>query len=106
MDIVIHKDREYFLIECKWEKKPIEAAVVRELCGRLNNRIGVQGIITSMSGFTSGAVEQAESFASSRIILFFGKEDIESMIYQIEIFSTLLDEKYQKLMTNGKIVYK
>lgn len=106
MDVVIHKAREYFLIESKWEKDPIEAGVVRELHGKLSNRIGVQGIIVSMSGFTSGAVEQAESFASSRVILFFGKEDVERMMYHKVSFDTLLDEKYQKLITNGKIIYE
>jgi hypothetical protein len=106
MDVVIHKEREYFLVESKWEKDPIEAAVVRELHGKLSNRIGVQGIVVSMSGFTSGAVEQAESFASSRVILFFGKEDVERMIYQRASFDMLLDVKYQKLITNGKIVYE
>ena len=106
MDVVIHKAREYFLIECKWERDPIEASIVRELHGKLSNRIGVQGIIVSMSGFTSGAVEQAEAFASSRVILFFGKEDVERMIHQESSFDILLDEKYQKLITNGKIIFE
>ncbi|MCE9644370.1 MAG: restriction endonuclease [Chloroflexi bacterium] len=105
MDIVIHKEREYFLVECKWEKESIEASIVRELHGKLSNRIGVQGIIISMSGFTSGAVEQAENFASSRIILFFGKEDVEKMIFQQATFDVLLDEKYQQLITRRKIIY-
>lgn len=105
MDIVIHKEREYFLIECKWEKEPIEASIVRELHGKLSNRIGVQGIVISMSGFTSGAVEQSEDYASSRIILFFGKDDIEKIIFQQATFDALLDVKYQQLVTRRKIVY-
>ena len=105
MDVVIHKARDYFLIESKWEKEPIESPVVRELHGKLSNRDGVEGIIVSMSGFTSGAVEQAESYASSRKILFFGKEDVEQIIYQRASFDGLLDEKYQQLTTRRKIVY-
>jgi hypothetical protein len=105
MDVVIHKAREYFLIESKWEKDPIEASIVRELHGKLSNRIGVQGIMVSMSGFTSGAVDQAEDYASSRIILFFGKEDIEEIIYQHVSFDELLDKKYQQLITRRKIIY-
>jgi hypothetical protein len=105
MDVVLHKEREYFLVECKWEKEPAEAAVVRELHGKLSNRIGVQGIIVSMSGFTEGAIQQAEDFASSRIILFFGKEDIERLISQQVLFDTLLDEKYRLLITKRKIIY-
>jgi hypothetical protein len=106
MDVVIHKLREYFLIESKWEKDPIEAPVIRELHGKLSNRIGVQGITVSMSGFTGGAVEQAEAYASSRLILFFGKEDIEQILYQRVSFDELLNKKYQQLVTRRKIVYQ
>ena len=105
MDVVIHKARDYFLIESKWEKDPIEAPIVRELYGKLSNRDGVQGIIVSMSGFSSGAVEQAQDYAGSRKILFFGKEDIEQVIYQRVSFDALLDEKYQQLITRRKIMY-
>ncbi len=105
MDIIIHKEREYFLVECKWEKEPIEASIVRELYGKLSNRIGVLGIVISMSGFTSGAIEQAEDFASSRIILLFGRKDIENIVFQNTKFETLLDEKYQQLITRRKIIY-
>jgi len=45
MDVIIHRDREYYLIECKWEKDPIEASVIRELHGKLANREGVRGIV-------------------------------------------------------------
>ena len=106
MDVIIHKERKYFLIECKWLKVPVEAPVVRELMGKLDNRIGVKGIIVSMSRFASGAVEQAEKNANKQVILFFGKEDIEGLIYQRISFDELLNEKYQQLITRRKIVYK
>jgi DNA-binding Lrp family transcriptional regulator len=105
IDVVIHKAREYFLTESKWEKDPIETPIVRELHGKLSYRIGVQGIIVSMSGFTGGAVAQAEDYASSRIILFFGKRDIEQIIFQQVSLDALLDEKYQQLITWRKVIY-
>lgn len=105
MDVVIHKEREYFLIECKWQKDPTEAGVVRELYGKLGNRIGVQGIAVSMSGFTSGAVTQAEAYASDRVILFFGLEDVNQLIYERALFDDLLKEKYQQLITHRRIIY-
>lgn len=104
MDVVIHKEREYFLVECKWEKDPIEAAIVRELHGKLSNRIGVQGMLVSMSGYTAGAIKQAEDYTSSRIILFLGKDDIEQMIFEQAPFNAMLNEKYQQLITRGKII--
>jgi hypothetical protein len=58
-----------------------------------------------MSGFTGGAVKQAEDYAGSRIILFFGKEDIEQIIFQRGSLDALLDEKYQQLITWRKVIY-
>ena len=52
-DIVIHRDREYYLIECKWHKAPIEPASIREFRDRVSSRVHVQGIFVSMSGYTS-----------------------------------------------------
>jgi len=105
MDVIVFKEREYYLIECKWEKDPIEADVVRELFGKLSNRIGVQGIIVSMSGFTEGAIKQAIDYASQRVILFFGPDDVHSLIYVKSSFNELLNEKYQKLITKKKISF-
>ena len=105
MDIIIHKKREYFLIECKWEKEPIQAGVVRELYGKLSNRIGVQGILVSMSGFTAGAVGQVEEYANDRVILLFGKGDIQRVVYGEAPFEELLDQKYQEMITRRKASY-
>ncbi len=105
MDVIVHKNREYFLIESKWVKEPIQAGVVRELFGKLGNRTGIQGIIFSMSGFTGGAVDQAEDYTGDRMILFFGSEDINSIICKNELFDELLNEKYQQLITRRKIIY-
>jgi predicted transcriptional regulator len=105
IDVIVFKEREYYLIECKWEKDPIEADVVRELFGKLSNRIGVQGIIVSISGFTEGAVKQAIDYASQRVVLFFGHDDVHSLIYGKSSFNVLLNGKYQKLITKKKISF-
>jgi len=63
MDVMIHKGRDFFGIECKWEKKPIQAGVIRELFGKLGNRIDVKGIIVSMSGFSKGAIVEVQGYA-------------------------------------------
>lgn len=54
MDVIVHRDREYYLVECKWVTQPVESSVVRELKGKLDNRVDVRGIVVSMSGFTGG----------------------------------------------------
>jgi len=105
MDLIVYREREYFLIECKWQKGPIDAPVVRELYGKLSNRIGVQGILMSMSGFTRGAVQQAEEYAGQRVILFFGERDIHRLVYERASFNELLNEKYRQLITRRKILF-
>lgn len=105
MDIIVFQGREYYLFECKWEKDPIEASVIRELYGKLGNRVDVRGAVVSMSGFTSGAVKQVEDYVGSRVILLFGPNDVHSMVYGEATFDDLLDEKYRRLITQREIVF-
>lgn len=105
MDIIIFQRREYYLIECKWEKAPIESGVIRELIGKLSNRAGVQGIVFSMSGFTSGAVTQVQEIANNRIVLLFGPEDIHSLVYRKASFESLLNEKYRELVIHKQVCF-
>ena len=105
MDVIVFRDREYYLLECKWEKDPIEAEVVRELFGKLGNRIDVRGIIVSMSGFTKGAVKQVEDYIGQRIILLFGEADVKALLYGRASFNDLLNAKYKELVTKRKVVF-
>jgi hypothetical protein len=104
MDVIFARSREFYLVECKWEKNPIEAAVVRELLGKLANRVDVKGMIVSMSGFAAGAIEQAIEFASQRIILLLGENDVRSLVYRRVSFDKLLDLKYHALITRKKML--
>jgi hypothetical protein len=114
MDVIVSRGREYYPIECKWEKERIEAGVVRELSGKLLNRLDVRGIIMSMSGFTSGAVEQAVEHSNQRLILLFGEQDIRDLFEAIRTFEeffliafeNMLDEKYNAMVTSRKAVWK
>jgi hypothetical protein len=105
MDIIVYKEREYYLVECKWEKSPIEASIIRELYGKLGNRIGVLGMVVSMSGFAGGAIKQAEQYANEKVILFFGPQDIHSLVYETSSFEKLLNDKYQQLITRRKVIF-
>ena len=105
MDVLIFRAREYYLIECKWEKDAVEAGVVRELFGKLGNRIDVKGIVVSMSGFTAGAAEQAGNYAGQKVILLFGPEDVRSIIQQTTNFNDILNEKYDALITSRKLIW-
>lgn len=106
MDVVIHRGREYYLVECKWVHDPVEASVVRELKGKLDNRVDVRGIVVSMLGFTAGAVQQAADYAGQRVILLFGPKDVRALVDQETSFEGLLDEKYKALVTRRQIIWQ
>jgi hypothetical protein len=105
MDIMISRGREFYLMESKWEKDSVEAGVIRELMGKLNNRIDVRGMVASMSGFTTGAVEQVQQYANQRVILLFGEQDISALVYGKASFEDLLNEKYKELVTRGRVSF-
>jgi len=105
MDVIIHRGREYYLIECKWERDRVQARVIRELRGKLDNRTGVQGVVVSMSGFTSGAVQQVEDYVGSRVILLFGPEDVRSMVYESTALDDLLNKKYGALVSRKEALF-
>ncbi len=105
MDVIVFREREYYLLESKWEKERIEAPVIRELFGKLGNRIDVRGIVASMSGFTEGAIKQVEDYTGQHIILLFGAGNIKAMVYGQSTFDEFLNEKYKELITKRKVVF-
>ena len=106
IDVIIYQGRDFFLIECKWEKNPIEAKDIRDFYAKLAKRDGVKGIFISMSGFTAGAEEVVLDFMGDRTVLFFGLEDIRSLIYENVSLEDLINEKYKQLVTKKKVLYK
>jgi predicted transcriptional regulator len=106
MDVIIYRDREYYLVECKWVNDPVEASVVRELKGKLDNRVDVRGIVVSMSSFTAGAVEQVADYVNQRVILLFGPEDVRALVRQESTFEDLLNKKYRALVTRKQIIWQ
>jgi hypothetical protein len=79
--------------------------VIRELYGKLGNRVDVQGIVVSMSGFTEGAMKQVSDYHNERIILLFGPRDVHSMIFERVPFDELLSQKFGTLVTRGKVIF-
>ena len=106
IDVFVSRGREYYLVECKWLKAPVEAAVVRELYGKIKNRAGVQGVLASMSSFTRGASEAVERYANDRLILLFGDTDVRSIIDQPANFESLLEKKIGALVMSGEVVFE
>lgn len=98
IDILVHREREDYLVECKWEQKPTEASQIREFQGKLYNRSGVRGIFASMSGFSQGAVRQVEEQLSQRELLLFGPNDLRMLFAREKSFEDMLTEKHRVMV--------
>jgi HJR/Mrr/RecB family endonuclease len=105
IDVIVNRDREYYLVECKWERHGVEAKVIRDLYSKLTDRANTQGLVASLSGFTRGAVEHVQKKASDRIILLFGPWDVCALMYGRVSFDDLLGEKYDALVKRGSVLF-
>jgi hypothetical protein len=104
-DVVIFRAHEFFLVECKWENKPIEAHVIRDFFAKLELRDGVMGIIVSMSGFTSGSQDDVRDRMGRRIILLFGPEDVNSIVTGNQTLNDLIHEKHRQLIIKRSVTF-
>jgi hypothetical protein len=104
-DVVIYRTHEFYLIECKWENKPIEARVIRDFFAKLELRDGVMGIIISMSGFTSGSLEDVRDRMGRRVILLFGPADIRSIVTGNQKLNDLIHEKHTQLIIKRSVTF-
>ena len=103
-DVVISREREHYLIECKWQADPLEDGAVSKLFGRLARRQGVSGgLIVSMSGFSKGALAGAVTDSTSKQILFFGRGDVEAILSGKATFDDLLTHKQRELAVRRRI---
>lgn len=105
IDILVHREREDYLVECKWEQKPTEASQIREFQGKLCNRSGVRGIFASMSGFSQGAVRQVEEQLSQRELLLFGPIDLRMLFERKEAFEDMLTEKHRFMVRRKECLW-
>ena len=104
IDVVIYHDREFFLVECKWEKEPLETKEIGAFYSKLAKREGVKGVIVSMSGFTKGALKEVLSHMGDRAMLLIGPADISSLVDQNVSLEESINEKYTQLVTKLKVL--
>lgn len=103
LDVVIVKDHAYYLVECKWYSKPIEAKYIREFYGKLANRTGFRGLFVSMSGFTNGAIDQVKTYINQHPICCLGLLDVDAVINGTLDFSELVEQRYRRLITQRHV---
>lgn len=106
IDVIIHKKLRFYLVECKWEREPIGTLPVSHLFEKLRMRSGADGMFFSMSGFTKGAVKAVEDRSSDKLLLLFGKHDIEEMFEEFYAFEDLLETKTRELVSRRVAVWR
>lgn len=105
-DLIIHKEREYIIIECKWEEATkASPEYISRLRDKVLDRPGfTTGILISMSGFTEGVVDSIKNRLPSCMILLFSAEDIEDVVYGRRKFTDILDERFHAAMSRTEII--
>jgi len=87
------------LIECRWEKKPLEVEVVSILRRKLAKRpSSVVGLYVSMSGFTQGAKEDVRD-ARDRTVFLVERDNVHALAEGTLTFQEFWDAKMRALIT-------
>jgi len=103
-DIVISHGRDVFFVECRWRKEKAEAGDLSKLRDRISARAGAMGLFVSMSGFTSGALRDAEDRLERCVMLLFGSKDVSDVLTGVKSFTDLLNERFKLAVSRRKIV--
>jgi hypothetical protein len=89
-DLIIHQGREYYIVQCKWEKDPVQRSYFGDLRDRMTSRAGVRGVFVSLSGYTEEAVKDAIDRLETAILLLYGPEDVGRIMRGGTTFTALL----------------
>jgi hypothetical protein len=105
MDIIIHKDLDYFFISCKWEKEPIQPKELELMYARALSRKDVKGsIVVSLSGFTDNCINEIVRKIESCHVLIFGPQDMNTVLSCEKTFTNLIHDKYKEVMLHRRIL--
>jgi len=104
IDGYIKKDNIILLVECKWQKDPIEPKDLRDFNGKLESRSSTDGIFISMSGYTKGAIDYIIKTIPLRLIIPFGHKDIEEIVMDKFTFDEKLQKKIESMKVRKKII--
>jgi hypothetical protein len=103
-DIVFNEGSNYFLVSCKWEKKPIQPVEADILSTRAHEMACSAGILVSLSGFTSNCVKKALTKRAIKEIVLYGPKDVGTVFSNENKFMTLLNEKVKRLKLMNQIL--
>lgn len=82
-----------YRVEMSWDSKPNDRREVRDLYDRMSRVAGTRGLLVSMSGFGTGAVEEIARLRSSQIILTLDQEELKAILQGESRLESQLDQK-------------
>ncbi len=98
IDLILHRQDAFYLLECRWTREPVGAKDIRDFAGKLRKRAAVYGLFVSVGGFTSDARVEVESGSGDTPILLVGPEEVRDLFERTLVFDELLLEKKQMLV--------
>ncbi|WKX09898.1 restriction endonuclease [Streptomyces sp. NL15-2K] len=103
-DLVASYGGQTYLIEAKWESKPVSIDVVDAVEARLRRTSpSVVGVIVSMSGFSSTCLEEVVRKRGDRAIILMDRNDIEAAIEDPVKLRWILHTKHQRLVRMAEV---
>ena len=93
-----------YLLEAKWQQKPIETGELKKFAGTLNEKLkNTLGLFISINGFSIGAQEFTGS--SARTMILMDGMDLSFVLEQRIELDQLLFRKRRHASETGKIYY-
>ncbi|WP_398456048.1 restriction endonuclease [Sphingobacterium thalpophilum] len=94
-------NQQTYLIEAKWEAKPLSASSIYQFKGKVDGKlVGTIGVFISMSGYSKECVD-ALMYGKSLNIILFDKADFEKCLLNINGFTSGLQDKLRAAAQSG-----
>lgn len=94
-------NQQTYLLEAKWEAKPLSASSIYQFRGKVDGKlVGTIGVFISMSGYSNECVD-ALMYGKSLNIILFDKNDFEKCLHKVNGFSVGLMEKLRAAAQSG-----
>jgi hypothetical protein len=106
IDLVLHRQDAFCLVECRWKNGPVSAMEIRDFEGKLRKRSGVQGVFVSMSGYTADAVTEVVAVAGDTPIVLMGPGEVADLFNGRLTLNELLVEKKRSLVLRRKAAWR
>ncbi len=105
VDAAFFDQDKYYRVEVKWQKEPLDQSDLDGLEARLK-QAEVRGIVISMSGYRSTAVESARRMGEHHAVILMDGEEWDAIMDGKLRFETLLDRKVVEWSRSGDPYYR